>query len=65
MVKNWKISGLFALIYFILFGIIEVLARCANFTLTDFEIVAHGGVGAFVFFMWCWFILSLWRKEGE
>ena len=65
MLKNWEISGVFAVIYFIIFFVVEMLARYAVFTLTDLEIIIHGGMGAFVFFIWCWFILSLWRKEKE
>lgn len=56
--KNWQISGIFAIIDFLIVMVIEILLK------TDqMMILVKSSTTGMVFFIWCWFILSLWRKD--
>lgn len=60
---NWLLSAVFAILYFVVFVVVECVARFNNYSLNGIQILSHSGTGAIAFFILCWFILSSWRKK--
>lgn len=56
---TWAIAFILAKAYFIIWVVIMFITDVE----TLLQIVVCGVTGSFVFFIWCWFILSLWKRQ--
>ena len=57
---DWILAGKLAIIYFIIILPLSML-RYTNYVVMTVSTICT----ALVFFIWCWFIFSLWRKKHD
>jgi hypothetical protein len=57
---NWAISLILAKNLFLIWIGTEIIVSVK----TPLQMVSQSVIGSVVFFIWCWFILSLWKKDG-